>query len=171
MERKLQDVYRKDFSTHDGAAFRDIYLDEGTHPRSLDKIEIKAGRLPTLSPGKRLTSAEIRLLDRPTIRNMLLESISQLINVDKSLIRDGAPLNSYMDSVTLAQLKGLLEGQYAVSTMSDAYLFNDTTTLKKLSEVVKVGVAKDDTTEGGSGGGVRAGGGGSGPGCCGCRVM
>ena len=63
-------------------------------------------------------------------------------------------------------MKGLLEGQYAVKPMSDGYLFNDSTNVKKLVEVVKAGVAKDDTGEGGSGGS-----GGGGPGCCGCVVM
>ena len=67
-------------------------------------------------------------------KRRLIESISQLANIDKSSIPDGAPLTSYMDSVTLAQLKGLLESRYAVSTMSDAYLFCDATTLVKLEK-------------------------------------
>jgi hypothetical protein len=49
-----------------------------------------------------------------------------------------------MDSVSLAQLKGMLEGQYAVKPLSDEYLFRDTTTIKKLVEIVKVGEAQDD---------------------------
>ncbi|KAL3794320.1 hypothetical protein ACHAW5_009880 [Stephanodiscus triporus] len=117
---------------------------------------------------KDLTPAEIRALDKQEIRNLLIESISQLANIDKTAIKDGAPLNSLMDSVTLAQLKGLLEGKYAVKPMSDAYLFQDSTTLKKLVEIIKVGAANDDSGAGHVGG-ASAGGGGSG--CCGCTVM
>jgi hypothetical protein len=73
-----------------------------------------------------------------------------------------------MDSVTLAQLKGLLEGLYAVKPMSDAYLFQDSTTLGKLVEIVKVGAANDDSDERQVVGASAVGGG---PGCCGCTVM
>lgn len=160
IEKRLQEVYRKDFSARGASSDRHVDSNEG---------RTGEGKMPKPIPGKGLTSAEVRALDRTAIRNMLLESISQLANIEKSSIPDGSPLTSYMDSVTLAQLKGLLESRYAVSTMSDAYLFNDATTLKKLVEVVKVGVAKDDTREGSIGGGSRASEGGGG--CCGCRVM
>ncbi len=165
---RLQEVYRKDFSILDTA---DAENNKEKQAKSLHTIESVDGKVPNSIPGERLTSAEVRALDRPAIRNMLLESIAQLAIIDKSSIPDGSPLTSYMDSVTLAQLKGLLESRYAVSTMSDAYLFNDTTTLKKLVEVVKAGVAKDDTREGSFDGGTRTSGSGVSPGCCGCTVM
>jgi acyl-CoA synthetase (AMP-forming)/AMP-acid ligase II len=120
------------------------------------------------APRKLLTPAEIRSLSKPEIRNMILDSISQVANIDKTAVKDVTPLNSIMDSVTLAQLKGLLEGQYAVSPMSDAYLFQDSTTVKKLVEIVKAGAANDDTGQGHIGG--TSSGGGS-PGCCGCMIM
>mmetsp|Transcript_24034 Transcript_24034/g.43121 ORF Transcript_24034/g.43121 Transcript_24034/m.43121 type:complete len:925 (-) Transcript_24034:309-3083(-) len=152
--RSLQEVYRKEFSTGDVADF--------------GFVEIKEEKQSTPSPVKDLTPTEIRALDKPTIRKMLLDSISQLASIETSSIKDSAPLNTFMDSVTLAQLKGLLETQYAVKPMSDAYLFNDSTTVKKMVEVIKVGVAKDDSREGDSGV-ARTGGGG--PLCCGCTVM
>ncbi|KAL7532494.1 hypothetical protein ACHAXR_007665 [Thalassiosira sp. AJA248-18] len=155
LTKTLQEVYRKEFPTGDVADF--------------GYVEVTEEKQSKPSPKKALTPAEIRALDKPAIRKMLVDSISQLANIDASSIKDGASLTSFMDSVKLAQFKGLLEGQYAVKPMSDAYLFNDSTTVKKLVEVVKVGTAKDDTGEGGSGG-ARAGGGG-GPGCCGCTVM
>ena len=167
----LHEVYRKDYSTLDTVDSGHIDKDEEGQSKSPHKIDTNKGKLPIPISGERLTSAELRALDRSAIRNMLLESISQLANIDKPSIRDEAPLTSYMDSVTLAQLKGLLESRYAVSTMSDAYLFSDTTSLKKLVEVVKAGVAKDGAGGGGSGQGTSAGGGGGTPGCCGCTVM
>ena len=150
--KNLQEVYRKEYPVGDVADF--------------GYVEDKEEKEETSSPAKDLTPAEIRALDKAAIRTMLLDSISQLANVDKSSIKDNVALNTFMDSVTLAQLKGLLEGQYAVKPVSDGYLFNDSTNVKKLVEVVKAGVAKDDTGEGGSGGS-----GGGGPGCCGCVVM
>lgn len=172
VEKKLQELYRKDFSTCAALYTEHIDNDEEKQSESIRNTDANRERLPKPIPGERLTSAEVRALDRPTIRNLLLESISQLANIDKSSIPDGAPLTSYMDSVTLAQLKGLLESRYAVSTMSDAYLFCDATTLVKLVEVVKTGAAKDDTGVGISGGGTKASGGGGSPvGCCGCAVM
>ena len=74
------------------------------------------------------------------------------------------------DSVTVAQLKGVLEGQFVVKPMSDAYLFLESTTMTKLVEVVKAGVAGDDTGEGASAAAAPVGGGG-GPLCCGCAIM
>ena len=172
VEKKLQEVHRKDFSTCAASYTEHIDNDEEKQSESLRNIDANREKLPKPVPGERLTSAEVRALDRNTIRNLLLESISQLANIDKSSIPDGAPLTSYMDSVTLAQLKGLLESRYAVSAMSDAYLFCDATTLMKLVEVVKTGAAKDDTGVGISGGGnIASGGGGSPVGCCGCAVM
>ena len=154
LSKSLQEVYRKDFPTGDYSNFG--YVDN-------IKVDKKSNGA---SPASNLSAKEIRALDKAAIRKMLLDSISQIANIDTSSIKDGAALNSFMDSVTIAQFKGMLEGQYAVKPMSDGYLFLDSTNVKKLVEVVKVGVARDDTGEGGSGGK-----GGGGPGCCGCVVM
>lgn len=94
--------------------------------------------IPTAPP------KNVQSLDRNVIRDLLLNAISQIGNVDKSLVTDTSPLNTYMDSVSIAQLKGMLEGQYGVKSLSDEYLFRDTTTLNKLVEIVKVGNAQDD---------------------------
>ena len=153
LTKKLQLVHKKEYPTGDVASFG-----------FLESNGVKE-KQPDTSPAPIDESPDdIRALDKKKIREMLLNSISQLAGIDASSIKDGAPLNSFMDSVTIAQLKGLLEGQYGVKPMSDGYLFNDSTTLNKLVEVVKVGEAKDDTGEGGA---TKGGG----PGCCGCVVM
>jgi len=162
-EKSLQEVYRKDYPTGDGA-------DNG-HV----EIKVKGQETDAVTGAanaaleKKMSPSQLRALNKKAIREMLIDTISQLANLAPSSVKDGAALNSYMDSVTLAQLKGALETRYAVKPMSDAYLFNDTTTLKKLVEVVKVGEARDDTGEGASGNANASGGGG--PGCCGCVVM
>lgn len=159
MSKKLQEIYRKSYPTGDYSNFG--YVDADS------KNESKSNGKSHASPSSDLTAEEIRKLDKKEIRKMLIDSISQIANIDVSSIKDGVALNTFMDSVTIAQFKGMLEGQYAVKPMSDGYLFQDSTTVKKLVEVVKVGVARDDTGEGGSGGA-----GGKGPGCCGgCTVM
>jgi acyl-CoA synthetase (AMP-forming)/AMP-acid ligase II len=207
--KRLQEVYRKEFSTGGVSKSDDFRINENGGDVSssghiniaevkedcdvadsgdMEMIDIKAGKQSKPNPGespttadgvvdrpgvssasrKDLTPTEIRVLDKREIRNMLLDSISQLANIDKAAIKDGSPLNCLMDSVTLAQLKGLLEGLYAVKPMSDAYLFQDSTTLGKLVEIVKVGAANDDSDERQVVGASAVGGG---PGCCGCTVM
>mmetsp|Transcript_39224 Transcript_39224/g.84599 ORF Transcript_39224/g.84599 Transcript_39224/m.84599 type:complete len:932 (+) Transcript_39224:87-2882(+) len=152
----LQELHRKDFATGDVADFGDVETKGETQT-------IKPSPVSNLSP------AEIRALDKPAIKKMLLDSISALSNTSPSSIKDKIPVREIIvDSVNLAQLKGELEGRYGVKPMSDGYLFNDKTTVKRLVEVIKEGVAKDDTGEGSSAPPPGAGGL---PGCCGCTVM
>ena len=207
--KRLQEVYRKEFSICDVSKYGDFGIKENggdvtssghidiaevkedcdvADTGDMEMIDIKEGKQSKPNPGKgmatadgvadrhgvssasrkNVTPAEIRVLDKREIRNMLLDSISQLASIDKAAIKDGSPLNCLMDSVTVAQLKGLLEGQYAVKPMSDAYLFQDSTTVRKLVEIVKIGAANDDSGEGQVVGASTVGGG---PGCCGCTVM
>lgn len=165
--KALQEVYRKDFSTRGDNSENGsgaCHTENGT-------IEMTQKKQPEPKQGTDLTPAQIRDLSKPEIRNMILDAISQLTNADKATIKDTAPLISLMDSVTLAQLKGLLEGRFAVKPMSDAYLFQDSTTVKKLVEIVKVGAVNDDSGEGQAGGAYNAVGSSGGPGCCGCIIM
>lgn len=153
--RTLQELYRKDFATGDVADF--------------GYVEIEEENESTLRLASKLSPAEIRALDKPAIRKMLNDSISALSNISFSSIKDDVPIREViMDSVNLAQLKGLLEGQYGVKPMSDGYLFQDKTTVTKLVDDIKAGVAKDDTGEGSS---TPPQAGGDLPGCCGCTVM
>jgi acyl carrier protein len=186
--KTLQEVYRKEFPKNCGdvsVSCRNEIVDvrddcDVVNTGDMEMIVLKEGN-QSLADTKALTDestgrqprgkntpAEVRSLNKPEIRNMLLDLISQMANIDKAALKDITPLNSIMDSVTLAQLKGLLEGQYGVRPMSDAYLFQDSTTIKKLVEIVKAGAAKDDTGQGHSGGGSPGGGS---PGCCGCMIM
>lgn len=109
--------------------------------------EVKLAAVSIASP------SNIQSLDRQEIRVLLLNAMCQIANIDKSLVSDASPLNTFMDSVSLAQLKGMLEGQYGVKSLSDEYLFRDTTTLNKLVEIVKVGGAQDDTAASSAGNG------------------
>ena len=165
MMKKLSEVYRKEYPVGDYSNFG--YAENG-ESKATSNGNGHAKTAP--SPSSDMSPEEMRALDKKAIRKMLLDSISQIANIDIAAINDAAPLNSFMDSVTIAQYKGLLEGQYGVKPMSDGYLFQDSATVKKLVEVVKVGQARDDTGEGGSG---KAGAGGKGPGCCGtgCTIM
>ena len=165
MMKKLSEVYRKEYPVGDYSNFG--YAENG-ESNATSNGNGHAKTAP--SPSSDMSPEEMRALDKKAIRKMLLDSISQIANIDIAAINDAAPLNSFMDSVTIAQYKGLLEGQYGVKPMSDGYLFQDSATVKKLVEIVKVGQARDDTGEGGSG---KAGAGGKGPGCCGtgCTIM
>ena len=157
LAKTLQELHRKEFPLGDVADFGDADEESGTRPN---------GAAPA-PPTTKLTPAQIRALSRSKIREMLVDAIAAIAGVEKSAIKDGDALNTYMDSVSLAQLKGLLEGQYGVKPFSDPYLFKDTTSLKKIVEIVKAGAAKDDDGQGSTD--VAAGSGG--PGCCGCVVM
>jgi len=155
--KNLQELYRKDFATGGVADYGYVEVKEEKEKQS------------NPCPASNLLPPEIRGLDKSAIRKMLVDSIAALANVNPSSIKDNIPVREIIvDSVNLAQLKGQLEGQYGVKTMSDGYLFNDKTTVKKLVEVIKAGHAKDDNGEGSSAppppnGGL--------PGCCGCTVM
>jgi len=159
LAKSLQELHRKEFPLGDVdvADFGDADKENGT----------RSNGAASAPPVTKLTPAQIRALNRSKIREMLVEAIAAIAGVEKSAIKDGAALNTYMDSVSLAQLKGLLEGQYGVKPFSDPYLFKDTTSLKKIVEIVKAGAAKDDDGQGTTD--TAAGSGG--PGCCGCVVM
>ena len=96
--------------------------------------------------------AEIRALDKNEILKRLVTDVSKLTSLPPGSIEKNEPLVTMMDSLTLSQFKGLLESSYAV-TLSDEYLFQESTTLKKLADVVKLGYAPDDT--GGGDGSAR----------------
>ena len=168
----LEEVCCEEFATGDGAAGAACVKPSG-EAANAEAVGDGDGEpsVPALRAApKKLTPAELRALDRPAILDMLLDTIADLASVDKATISRTAPLATCMDSVTVAQLKGVLEGRFAVKPMSDAYLFLESTTVTKLVEVAKAGVAGDDTGEGASAAAAPVGGGG-GPLCCGCAIM
>lgn len=139
----LQEVYRKHFGSDCGTSPQEVVV--ASNPDKTRENELEQSSTP--SPAQIQVNShpnDIRSLDKQTIRQRLIDAISQIANIDKNSIHDSTPLNTIMDSVCLAQLKGMLEGQYAVKSFSDDYLFRDTTTLKKLVEIIKIGDVPDD---------------------------
>ena len=158
INKSLQELYRKDFDGSEIGAYGDAL------PSKKDLADKTKGT----SNAIKKTPEEIRELAYKEIKEMLINSISQIAQVGKNEIKDNVALSTFMDSVSLAQFKGLLETTYGVKAFSDEYLFRDTTTVKKLVNVVKAGSAPDD---GDGSGAVKQAAGSGGPGCCGCVVM
>jgi acyl-CoA synthetase (AMP-forming)/AMP-acid ligase II len=94
--------------------------------------------------GDRLTPEEVRNLPKEEIIQRLLVDLSRVAAVPPSTIDKTVPMISMMDSLTISQFKGLVEHRYHVRPLSDEYLFRESSTLTKLSEVVKLGYAPDD---------------------------
>jgi acyl carrier protein len=97
--------------------------------------------------------AKLRSLGRDEILARLKVDVSRVASIPVESVDKNAALVTMMDSLTLSQLKGLLERNYAVK-LSDEYLFRESTTLQKLVDVVKLGHAPDDSE---AGGGANAG--------------
>jgi len=140
LDGSLLELYRKKFNSEESS--------NGVSQTGV-LSSITATSSPTLGSqttpvGSVPSSTAIRSLDKQQIKERLVATICQIANIDKDLVADTAPLNTIMDSVSLAQLKGMLEGQCSVRPFSDEYLFRDTTTLKKLVEIVQLGHAPDD---------------------------
>lgn len=88
-------------------------------------------------------AAKIRGMERDEIRKKLVSDICRLGSVPPESLKNGTALITVLDSLTISQLKGLLENSYAVK-ISDEYLFRESTTIIKLVEVIKLGYAPDD---------------------------
>ena len=157
INKSLQELFRKDF---DGSETEALPSDQQvlTQPKTVTMTAIKK------------TPDEIRALDSKEIKAMLINCISEIAQLNKNEIKDNVAVSTFMDSLSLAQFKGLLENTFGVKAFSDEYLFRDTTTVKKLVSVVKAGSAVDDGDGNGAVSVNTAVGSGS-PGCCGCVVM
>ena len=157
INNSLQELFRKDF---DGSETEALPSDQQvlTQPKTVTMTAIKK------------TPDEIRALDSKEIKAMLINCISEIAHLNKNEIKDNVAVSTFMDSLSLAQFKGLLENTFGVKAFSDEYLFRDTTTVKKLVSVVKAGSAVDDGDGNGAVSVNTAVGSGS-PGCCGCVVM
>jgi len=88
------------------------------------------------------TAEAIRTLDKAIILERLTHDITQIMNNAETPPTTCA-LNTFMDSLSISQFKGLLEGKYHTK-ISDEYLFQERCTLDKVVEVVKLGYAPDD---------------------------
>jgi len=87
---------------------------------------------------------DIRSLDKAVILDRLKHDISQMMAMEEP--PDDKALNTFMDSLSISQFKGLLEGKY-LAKISDEYLFQERCTLGKIVEVVKLGYAPDDVDQ------------------------
>lgn len=90
---------------------------------------------------------ELRAMSKDDIFAKLLEDVSKVASIPASSIDRDSALATMLDSITLSQFKGILENSYAVK-ISDEYLFRETTTMRKLVEIVKIGYAPDDNADG-----------------------
>ena len=81
----------------------------------------------------------------------LTQDLSSVSGIPVEQIEPKAALITMMDSISIAQLKGLIESKYAVQKLSDEYLFQESTNLNKIVEIVKLGHAPDDDHENGEG--------------------
>ena len=128
----LQVVYKKSFKK----STTNFEIDQSTDPSS---------------PQAALTPQEVealRSMDRQDILKKLMDDVSKITSLSPDLIDKEAALVTILDSMSISQFTGMLESSYAVK-VSDHYLFNESTTLTKLTEIVKLGYAPDD--DGGEG--------------------
>jgi acyl-CoA synthetase (AMP-forming)/AMP-acid ligase II len=95
----------------------------------------------------RLSPDEVRNLPKDEIGQRLIADLSQLTSVPPTSIDRNVPMISLMDSLTISQFKGMVETIYHVRPLSDGYLFRESCTVAKLSEVIKLGYAPDDGGE------------------------
>jgi hypothetical protein len=154
----LKTVYAKHFTVADvtpdteGEETRNSSaLSEGG-PNNGGQHQTATAATPSSSQ-QRDTADDIRSLANATLLKKLKGDIAAMSQMTPDAIEVDAPLITVMDSLSLSQFKGMLESQY-YTTLSDEYLFRESTTTSKLVEVVKLGYAPDDATapegEGGS---------------------
>jgi acyl carrier protein len=86
---------------------------------------------------------ELRAMDRQSILTKLIADVANVTSLSPDLIDKETSIISILDSMSISQFSGLLESSYGVK-ISDHYLFNESTTLVKLVDVVKLGYAPDD---------------------------
>lgn len=128
----LQEVYRKSYKSEMTSTAAEQENGSTNLPTS-----------PKSNSTKAVDVAAIRSLSNSDILRRLVSDLSQLSNVPVESIDKKAALIHMLDSITIAQFKGILENNYGVK-ISDEYLFRESTTATKLVEVVKLGYAPDD---------------------------
>lgn len=131
----LQVVYRKSFKD------------------DTSNLEIEQG--PATAPMTKEDIQKLRGLPKAEIVDKLRIDVARIGQVPPDSIDDNTALVTILDSLSISQFKGRLEGRYGVK-ISDEYLFGESTTLAKLAEVVKLGYAPDDVVADGTDGPSRA---------------
>lgn len=139
----LKAVYSKSFKQ--GFASFEVEKDGNGAPGANN------GLAPSRVPLSQDKINEIRAMGRNEIMDKLRLDVARTAQIPPDSIDNDTALVTILDSLSISQFKGRLESAYAVK-ISDEYLFGETVTLKKLSEVVKFGYAPDDTGGGEHGG-------------------
>lgn len=141
VKNTLQVVYRKSFKA------------AATNNSSMASLEIESDQ-PSKSPATPANDVDIdtiRAMAKKDLLQRLTQDLSSVSGIPVEQIEPKAALITMMDSISIAQLKGLIESKYAVQKLSDEYLFQESTNLNKIVEIVKLGHAPDDDHENGEG--------------------
>lgn len=136
----LQEIYRKSYVTKSESITFEI---DGSRGEGDDLKAVYKSATP-LTEEK---VEELRALEKNDIIDNLRQDVSKIGQIPPDSVDNDTALVTILDSLSLSQFKGRLESAYAVK-ISDEYLFGETITLNKLVEVVKLGYAPDDTTDG-----------------------
>jgi hypothetical protein len=80
-------------------------------------------------------------MDKKDILNRLKTELERLGAAEA--IATDVPIATILDSISISQFKGILEGRFAVKPLPDDYLFHESCNLNKLAEVVRLGYAPD----------------------------
>lgn len=131
LQKTLKSIYTKSFNS----------TNNNTNSTNIASFEIHQDHPKSVDP------STIRSLSKKEIKARLTRDIGKIVSMPSSSLPLDTPLATMMDSLSLSQFKGLLEAQYA-TTFSDEYLFREGSTINKLVEVVKLGFAPDDDTDG-----------------------
>jgi len=106
-------------------------------------LEMEGPTIPRTGGG---IHVDVKSLSDDAIVEKLTTHVAELGAMDVSYVNTSTSLLNMLDSMSISQFKGMLESPelFNVSTLSDEYLFRETTTINKLMEVVKLGYAPDD---------------------------
>jgi AMP-binding enzyme len=149
INKTLQVVYEKTYvtnSNHQGSISAPLEIEQD-NPSSNDNDGVVADATcgSSTSKANKLNAAQMRALSKEDILKRLQQDIENVASIPPGdTIDPKATLSTIMDSITISQFKGMFEGNYHVQQLSDEYLLRDTTTLIKLTEIVKLGYAPDD---------------------------
>jgi acyl-CoA synthetase (AMP-forming)/AMP-acid ligase II len=126
----LNVVYRKDYKTNETS------MEMEDHAEAMNEDQVN----------------KLRCMDKKELLMKLKCDLAKIASSSPEVIPSDVAIATLLDSLSVSQFKGQLEARYAVSRLSDEYLFRETCTLNKLVEVVRLGCAPDD----GDGQGVAA---------------
>eukprot|EP00531_Pseudo-nitzschia_arenysensis_P009436 CAMPEP_0116149928 /NCGR_PEP_ID=MMETSP0329-20121206/19247_1 /TAXON_ID=697910 /ORGANISM="Pseudo-nitzschia arenysensis, Strain B593" /LENGTH=772 /DNA_ID=CAMNT_0003646351 /DNA_START=74 /DNA_END=2395 /DNA_ORIENTATION=- len=139
----LKVVYKKSY-TKNGASSFEIDQSGGSQAPAFSNAPLTKKKI-----------AELRAMDKAELTNKLRMDVARMGQIPPDSIDDDTALVTILDSLSISQFSGRLESAYAVK-LSDDYLFREGVTLQKLAEVVKLGYAPDDNTEGAAANGNAA---------------